>query len=70
MSNNPPATPEGGPPRRAPSARSERPAPPAVIIHAGRWHVQIDTLPRLPRWLVIWGATLAGSIAGLWGVAR
>lgn len=43
-------------------------APPAVVIHVRGWHLQIDTMPRPPRWLVIWAATLAGSIVTAWGI--
>jgi hypothetical protein len=43
-------------------------APPAVAIHVRGWHVQVDALPRPPRWLVIWAATVLGSLAGAWGL--
>jgi hypothetical protein len=71
MTNIPPSTPEDEPSRWLPSSTSEQSAaaaPPAVVIHMRGWHLQIDTMPRPPRWLVIWAATLAGSIAGAWGL--
>jgi hypothetical protein len=50
-----------------PDNRQEPPGtPPAVVIHVRGWHLQIDALPRA-RWLVIWAATMLGSIAGAWG---
>jgi hypothetical protein len=39
-----------------------------VVIHVRGWHLQIDALPRPPRWLLIWAAALVGSVASAWGL--